>query len=63
MPFAEGNEQIWKNGTLQVKNSLIEIIAWESSYTIVKFTDNKMSDKFKEYFQEAIELEKYKWKE
>ena len=63
LPFAEGNEQIWINGNMQVKNSKIEIIAWDSSYTIVKFTDNKMSDKFKEYFQEAVELEKYKWKE
>lgn len=62
LPFAEGNEQIWEDRNLQVKNSLIEIIAWDSSYTIVKFTDNKMSDKFKKYFQEAIELEKYKWK-
>jgi hypothetical protein len=63
LPYAEGNEQIWKNGNLQVVNSKIEIIAWDSSYTIVKFTDNEMSDKFKAYFQEAIELEKYKWKE
>ena len=63
LPFAEGNEQIWKNGNLQVVNSKIEIIAWDSSYTIVKFTDNEMSDKFKAYFQEAIELENYKWKE
>ena len=63
LPYAEGNEQIWKNGNLQVMNSKIEIIAWDSSYTIVKFTDDKMSNKFKEYFQEAIELEKYKWKE
>lgn len=60
LPFAEGNELIWKNGNLQVVNSKIEIIAWDSSYTIVKFADNEMSDKFKKYFQEAIELENYK---
>lgn len=62
LPFAEGNEQIWENGNLQAKNSIIEIIAWDSSYTIVKFTDDEMSDKFKKYFNEAIELDKYKWK-
>ena len=61
-PLAEGNGEIWKNGNLQVENSIIEIIAWDSSYTIVKFTEKKMSDKFKEYFDEAIELENYKWK-
>ena len=61
-PYAEGNAEIWKNGNLQVENSKIEIIAWDSSYTIVKFTDKKMSDKFKEYFEEAIELENFKMK-
>ena len=61
-PYADGNGEIWKNGNLQVENSIIEIIAWDSSYTIVKFTEKKMSDKFKEYFDEAIELENYKWK-
>lgn len=63
LPFAEGNEAIWKNGNLQLKNSKVEIIAWDSSYTIIKFTDKEMSAKFKEYFKEAIELENYKWKE
>jgi hypothetical protein len=57
-PYADGNEDIWKNGNLQVENSKVEIIAWDSSYTIVKFTEKRMSDKFREYFQEAIELEK-----
>ena len=62
LPYAEGVDGIWKNGNLQVKESEIEIIAWDSSYTIVKFTDESLSAKFKDYFQEAIELEKYKWK-
>ena len=61
-PYAEGNAEIWKNGNLQVENSKIEIIAWDSLYTIVKFTNKKISDKFKEYFEEAIELENYKMK-
>lgn len=38
----------------------LEIIAWDSSYTIVKFAEKIMSDIFKEYFDEEIELEKYK---
>ena len=61
-PYAEGNAEIWKNGNLQVENSKIEIIAWDSSYTIVKFINEKLSDKFKKYFDEAIELESCKWK-
>lgn len=59
LPFAEGNSVIWENGGLQLNDSKIEIIAWDSSYTIVKFTDKVMSIKFKEYFEEAIELEKF----
>lgn len=62
LPAAEGVPQIWKNGNLQVRESEIEIIAWDSSYTIIKFTDSKLSMKFKDYFSEAIELEKYQWK-
>lgn len=62
LPYAEGVSSIWNNGNLQVKESEIEIIAWDSGYTIVKFTDKKLSNKFCEYFDEAIELEKYKWK-
>ncbi|WP_235299778.1 hypothetical protein [Portibacter marinus] len=62
LPYAEGVSEIWKNGNLQVKESEIEIIAWDSSFTIVKFTDQTLSEKFSNYFDEAIELEKYKWK-
>jgi len=62
LPYAEGVAQIWNNGNLQVNESEIEIIAWDSSFTIVKFTNEKLSNIFREYFDEAIELEKYKWK-
>jgi len=62
LPYAEGVSEIWKNGNLQVEESEIEIIAWDSGYTIIKFTDEKLSNKFCEYFDEAIELEEYKWK-
>lgn len=60
IPYAEGNDEIWENGHLQIEHSVIEIIAWDSSYSIVKFTDKEMSDKFKSYFDEAIELENFK---
>lgn len=60
LPFVEGNELIWKNDNFQVENSEIEIIAFDSSYTIVKFKNYTLSEKFKAYFDEAIELEKFK---
>ena len=31
LPFAEENDKIWKNGNLKIENSIIEIIAWDSS--------------------------------
>lgn len=59
LPFAEGNDLIWENENFQIPNSTIEIIAFDSSYSIIKFKDKNMSDRFKNYFNEAIELEKF----
>jgi hypothetical protein len=60
LPYAEGNKLIWKNGNLQHPDAEIEIVCFDSGYTIVKFTRQDLSDKFKAYFDEAIELEKFK---
>ena len=60
LPYVEGNDNVWKDGNLQLQNSLIEIIAFDSYYTIIKFRNSELSEKFKNYFDEAIELEKYK---
>lgn len=60
-PFVEGNEKVWKNDQFQVENSIFEITAWDSSYTIVKFKNIELSAKFKNHFEEAIQLDKYKF--
>ena len=60
-PFVEGNDNIWINDNFQVENAIFEITAWDSSYTIIKFKDPEFSKKFKLYFDEAIELDKYKF--
>ncbi len=59
LPFADGNEQVWENGNIQFNRSRMEIISWDSSFTIVKFIDEDLSREFKSYFTEAIELEKF----
>ena len=59
LPYAEGNDLIWKNGNFQIPNSTIEIMAVDSSFTIIKFKDKNLSDIFKNYFNEAIELENF----
>lgn len=58
LPYVEGNDNIWKNGHIQLDVAEIEIDCFDSSYTIVKFTSEEMSKAFREYFTEAIELEK-----
>ena len=60
LPFAEGNGLIWRNGNIQYPDAQIEIVCFDSGYTIVKFKDEYLSNKFKSYFTEAIELEKFK---
>ena len=63
LPYADGNGVIWEEGNIQHPNAEIEIVCYDSSYTIVKFTDNLLSNKFKAYFDEAIDLKKFtsKW--
>lgn len=60
LPFADGNDNVWRINNFQIEGSIIEIIAWDSSYTIIKFRNKYLSDKFKKYFDEAIPLEKFK---
>ena len=43
LPFIEGNDSIWNNNIFQIINSEIEIIAFDSSYTIVKFKNKLLS--------------------
>ena len=57
LPYAEGNVLIWKNGNIQHHNAMIEIVCFDSGYTIVKFRDSDLSNKFKAYFDEAVDLE------
>jgi hypothetical protein len=60
IPFTEGNGLIWSNGNIQYRDAEIEINCVDSGYTIVKFKNQLLSDKFQVYFPEAIELEKFK---
>jgi len=54
------DEKAWKSNEFLISESIVEIIAFDSSYTIVKFKDEKLSNIFKEYFKdEAIDLQKF----
>ena len=60
LPFAEGNDKIWEVGNIQNDHADVEIDCFDSSYTIVKFRKESISKLFHEYFEEAIELQKFK---
>ncbi|MFP3832981.1 hypothetical protein [Chryseobacterium sp. SIMBA_028] len=51
---------VWNVNHFSVPESILEIIAIDSGYTIVKFKDKKISDKFKDYFlEQALDLQKF----
>jgi hypothetical protein len=48
---------VWKSNHFLISESIIEIIAVDSRYTIIKFKDKTLSEKFKNYFQDqAVDL-------
>jgi hypothetical protein len=49
LPSADGSTTVWKNGNIQHPNAVLEIVCFDSGYTIVKFRDEKLSSKFKTY--------------
>jgi hypothetical protein len=50
LPYIDGNALIWKNGNLQLPDAEIEIDCFDSTCTIIKFTDQQLSNRFKTYF-------------
>lgn len=59
IPYVEGNTHIFENGHIQHPNAEIEIDCFDSGYTIVKFTNESLSDKFMAYFDEALTMDKF----
>jgi hypothetical protein len=59
LPYVEGNPHIFKNGHMQHPGAEIEIDCFDSGYTIVKFSNETLSDIFKAYFDEALTIDKF----
>lgn len=54
------DERVWKANQYLIKESYLEIAAFDSGYTIIKFKDEKLSNKFKKYFREqAVDLQAF----
>lgn len=62
IPYAEWHPGIFVKDVFQHPDSVIEITCFDSSYTVVKFRDETLSEKFKSYFDEAIDLETFRRK-
>ncbi|MDR3693157.1 hypothetical protein [Mucilaginibacter sp.] len=62
VPFIESNPFIFDDGHIQYPEAVMEVDCFDSSYTVVKFKDEVLSNKFKGYFVEAIALDKFRSK-
>jgi hypothetical protein len=60
LPYVEGNDDIWKPGNIQIPGAAIEIDCFDSSGTIVKFSDENLSKKFHDFYPEFVPLSKFK---
>jgi hypothetical protein len=51
VPYADGNRRIWSEPEVfQLANSEIEIIAWDGTFTLLKFRDEALGRQFLEAF-------------
>ena len=60
LPYVEGNENVWKPGNIQIPGATIEIDCFDSSATIMKFSNENLSKKFHEFYPEFVALNKFK---
>lgn len=60
LPYVEGNEIIWKLGNIQIPDAVIEIDCFDSGATIVKFSDENLSKKFRDFYPEFKPLSSFK---
>lgn len=60
VPFADGNGELWtETPRLQVPGAVVEVVCWDSSYTILVTTDADLSARFRSSFPEAEDLAVY----
>jgi hypothetical protein len=60
VPFADGNPALWeKNVAVQHPEALVEIVCWDSTYTMLLSKDNDLSQRFRQFFPKAKDLNIY----
>lgn len=56
-PFADGNSSLWEPDVhIQHPLAEVEIVCWDSSYTMFLSKDDDLTERFRAYFPESVDL-------
>jgi hypothetical protein len=59
-PYADGNRELWSpNTTIQHPYATIELVCWDSSATLLRCHDDDLTQEFRAFFPEAVDLKQY----
>jgi hypothetical protein len=59
-PLAEGHPSLWEERVLiQHPKATVEIVCWDSTYTILLSKNNDLSQRFRRFFPKAKDLNAY----
>ena len=60
MPYADGNSSYWgKSPRIQHPDAVIELVCWDSTYTILLSEIIEASERFEAFFSDAIDLKDF----
>lgn len=60
LPCADGNGDLWKPGVrIQHPQAEVEIVCWDSGATLLLACDRELSQRFRSFFPEAVDLDEY----
>jgi hypothetical protein len=59
-PFADGNRVLWTDEVkIQHPSADVEIVCWDASATILLTSDDDLTERFRAFFPEALDLDEY----
>lgn len=59
-PYADGNRALWEP-TVSIQHPLaeVEIVCWDSTATLLLSRDDDLTERFRRFFPEAVDLNEY----
>jgi hypothetical protein len=59
-PYADGNGALWKpKVSIQHPLAAVEIVCWDSSATLLLSRDDDLTERFRRFFPESVDLNEY----